>query len=50
MHNLLSISKLCNKGYKITFEPESCLIIDTTTKETMLVGKWINNVYMLNVS
>ena len=49
-HNLLSISKLCNKGYKITFEPDLCLIAYSKTNETVLVGKRVNNVYMLNVS
>jgi len=49
-HNLLSISQLCDKGYKITFEPNICLIADSKTNETVLVGKQVNNVYMLNVS
>jgi len=49
-HNLLSISQLCDKGYKITFEPEMCLITGSTTRETVLVGKRVNNMYMLNVS
>jgi len=38
-HSLLGISQLCEKGYKITFEPDLCLIV-----------KRVNNVYMLNVS
>ena len=49
-HNLLNISELCDKGYNITFEPELCLIIDSKSSETVLVGKLVNNVYMLNVS
>jgi len=49
-HNLLSISQLCDKGYKITFEPNLCLITDSKSTETILVGKRVNNVYMLNVS
>ena len=49
-HNLQSISQLCDKGYKITFEPDLCLIADLKTNETVLIGKWVNNVYMLNVS
>jgi len=49
-HNLLSISQLCHKGYKITFEPNHCVIADSKTSETILVGKQVNNVYMLNVS
>jgi len=49
-HSLLSISQLCDKGYRITFEPDLCLITDSKTSETMLVGKRVHNVYMLNVS
>jgi len=49
-HNLLSISQPCDKGYKITFEPNLCLITDSKSTETVLVGKRVNNVYMLNVS
>ena len=49
-HNLLSISQLYDKGYKITFEPDLCLIADSKTNETVLKGKRVNNVYILNVS
>jgi len=48
-HSLLSISQLC-RGYKITFEPEQCIIADSESTETVLVGKRVSNVYMLNVS
>jgi len=49
-HSLLSISQLCDKGYKITFEPNLCLITDSKSTKTFLVGKRLNNVHMLNVS
>jgi len=49
-HSLLNISQLCDKGYKITFEPNLCLIANSKSSETVLVGKRVNNVYMLNVS
>jgi len=49
-HSLLSISQLCDKGYKITFEPAQCLITDSKSAETVLVGKRVSNIYMLNVS
>jgi len=38
-HNLLSISQLCDKGYKITFEPNLFLIVDSKSSETVIVGK-----------
>jgi len=28
-HNLLSICQLCDRGYKVTFEPNFCLIADS---------------------
>jgi len=49
-HSMLSISQLCDKGYKITFEPNLCLIADSKSSLTVLVGKRVNNVHMLNVS
>ena len=49
-HSLLSINQLCDRGYKITFEPDQCLIADSESTETVLVGKRVSNVYMLNVS
>jgi len=27
-HNLISISQLCDKGFKVVFEPNHCLIYD----------------------
>jgi len=39
-HSLLNISQLSDKGYKITFEPNLCLIIDSKSSETVLVGKF----------
>jgi len=49
-HSLLSIGQLCDHGYKITFEPDQCIIADSESIETVLVGKRVSNVYMLNVS
>jgi len=49
-HSLLSISQLCDRGYKITFELEQCTIADSESTETVLVGKRVSNVYMLNIS
>ena len=49
-NNLLIISQLCDKGYKITFEPAQCLITYSKSVETVLVGKRVSNIYMLNLS
>ena len=46
-HNLLSISQLCDKGYEVTFKPDLCLISHVSTRQTLLIGKRVNNIYML---
>jgi len=49
-HSLLTISQLYDKGYKIAFEPDLCLITYLKTSEIVLVDKRIKKVYMVNVS
>jgi len=46
-HNLISISQLCDKGYKVVFEPSHCLIF-YACGSIVLVGKIVNNIYLLN--
>nr|KYP33248.1 Retrovirus-related Pol polyprotein from transposon TNT 1-94 [Cajanus cajan] len=48
-HNLLSISQLSDKGFKIEFDNTCCLICDKLTKEIRLIGKRIDNIYMLDL-
>jgi len=48
-HNLLSISKLCDKSYEVTFKPDLCLISHASARQTLLIGKRVNNIYMLNI-
>jgi len=47
-HNLISISKLCDKGFNVVFEPNQCLIYDACGS-IVLVGKRVNNIYLLNL-
>jgi len=47
-HNLLSISQLCDKGLKVTFESNHCLICCASSNEVVLVGKRIQNIYMVD--
>ena len=49
-HNLLSISQLCDKEFQVIFKTNTCEICFPNTKEVMLVGKRINNVYLLDLS
>ena len=47
-HNLISISQLCDKGFKVTFEPNNCLIYDACGS-IVLIGKRVNNIYLLDL-
>jgi len=48
-HNLLSISQLCDKGFKIEFNMNCCLIYEAKTGKVVHIGKRVGNVYMLNI-
>ena len=45
-HNLLSISQLCDKGYKVVFQASSCSI--EINGKILFVAKWNNNAYTLD--
>ena len=47
-HNLLSISQLSDKGYKVIFDSTSCMIKDIKS-EIKLIGKRVNNIYMISL-
>jgi len=47
-HNLLSISQLCDKGLKVIFESNHCLICCASSNEVVFVGKIIQNIYMVD--
>lgn len=49
MHNLLSISQFCDKGFKIKFTKNECLIEDDATHEVKLKGKRFNNTFMISL-
>ena len=48
-HNPLSISQLCDKGFKIEFNKNCCVISEAISGKVVHVGKRIGNIYMLNV-
>jgi len=47
-HNLVSISQLCDKGFKVMFEPNSCLIYDACGS-IVLIDKRLNKIYLLDL-
>src|SRR4051812_45106247 len=48
-HNLLSISQLCDKDFKVLFTNSGCTIEHTKKREIMFKGLRVNNIYMLNL-
>ena len=48
-HNLLSISQLYDKGYRIIFDSSSCKIEDTTSNRVILMGSRNDNVYTIDI-
>jgi len=48
-HNLLSIGQLYDKGFKIEFNKNYCLISEAMSGEVVTIGKRIGNIYMLNI-
>ena len=47
--NLLRISQLCDKGYKVCFESNVCHIINSTTNQIIYIGKRHENVYVIHI-
>jgi len=48
-HNLLNISQLFDKRYKVKFEYENCLICNEDTSKLVFTGKRFNNIYLLDI-
>src|SRR3954464_14081868 len=49
-HNLLSISQLCDRGYKVLFDNEACHLYDLDMTNIIAKGYTKNNIYMINIS
>ena len=48
-HNLLSISQLYDKGYKVVFELSMCIITSPFDDSTRFIGHRHSNVYMVDL-
>ena len=48
-HNLLSISQLCDKGFRVCFDAHACHIIDSNTNKVAYIGKRHENVYVIYI-
>ena len=49
-HNLISISQLCDIGYKVLFDKKECTIFDSITNKVIFTGNRKHNVYKIKVS
>ena len=47
--NLLSISQFCDEGNKATFDSNYCIVENQNDKQIKLIGKRINNIYMIDL-
>ncbi|KAH9735120.1 hypothetical protein KPL71_017636 [Citrus sinensis] len=48
-HNLLSISQLCDKGYRVIFDESKCVIENACDGKVLFVGNRYVNVYTINI-
>ena len=48
-HSLLSISELCDKGYKVNFKSNGCTISHDSSSKVLFIGKRVNNIYLLDI-
>ena len=48
-YNLLSISQLCDKDCKVTFDSQTCTIFEPNSKTVKFTKKRVNNMYMISL-
>ena len=44
-HDLLSISQLCDKGFRVVFDKNNCMIENASDRKVLLVGNEDDNMY-----
>ena len=49
-HNLISISQLCDKGYKVTFDKNTCIVENVSNNSTLFIGKRLTNVFIIDLN
>ena len=48
-HNLISISQLCDKGYKVVFDNSRCVIENACDDKILFIGNKYGNVYTIDI-
>ena len=46
-HNLLSISQMCDNGFKACFDAHACHVINSNTNHVIYIGQMLDNVYVI---
>ena len=49
-HDLLSISQLCDKGFRIVFDKKNCIIENASDRKILFVGNRDGNVYTIDLN
>ena len=49
-HNLISISQLCDRGYKVSFESSLCIITNPFNNDTIFIKNRQENIYMIDLN
>ena len=49
-HNLISISQLCDKGLKVSFETSICIITNPKDDSIIFIGNRHGNVYIVDLN
>lgn len=48
-HNLISITQLCDKGYKVAFDKSRCVIENASDGKILFMGNRCGNVYTIDI-
>ena len=49
-HDLLSISQLCDKGFRVVIDKNNCIIENVSDRKVLLVGNRDDNVYTIDLN
>ena len=49
-HKLMSISQLCDRGSKVSFESSLCLVTNSSNNNTIFIENRQGNIYMIDLN
>ena len=48
-YNLLSLSQLCDKDFRVCFDAHACHVIDSNTNQVIYIGKRHDSMYVIYI-